>query len=270
MDINERRKRANIYFSRTYRHFKVNSKEQLIYVFALIVPTIVLFLLFYTEISHFICNLLIPPLSKVFPQESLIVSSTEFLPLFGNVHFLTLPNLLPVYNEILFNLFISIVLFVLSLLANKKKNKNTPLPIYFAFVLLIHIISCIYFLFARDYFPYTATEFSELYMKQQIVIWFSLIFLSGFVLGVIGYGKVAVRMILFAILITYSFIFGIVRYLAFSYIISAGSSLYMASLFFTFGPLYDFLYFVFFYSVFINREIRYFGYGEGRNRWQWL
>lgn len=271
MDINERRKRANLYFSRSYRHFKVNPKEQLIYVFALIVPTMVLFLLFYTEISNFISHLLIPPLTKVFPQESIGVASSELFPLFGNVHYIVLPNSVPSYREILFNLFISIVLLIISLLANKRKNKNTPLPIYFAFVLIIHIIASLFFLFARDFFPYTATEFSELYMKQEIVIWFSLIFLSGFVLGVIGYGKVTTRMILFVTLITYSFIFGIVRYLAFSYIVSAGSSLYMASLFFTFGPLYDFLYFVFFYAVFINREIRYFGYDrEGRYRWQWL
>lgn len=270
MDINERRKKANIYFSRTYRHFKVNSKEQLFYVFALILPTIVLYLLFYTEISSFISHLLIPPLKAVFPDESIGLASSEFFSLFGNIYYVKLPNSLPSYKEIILNLIFSIIFFIISLLANKKTDKKTPLPIYFAFILLIHMISCIYFLFARDYFPYTATEFSELYMKQEIVIWFSLIFLSGFVLGVIGYGKVSTRIILFITLLMYSFVFGIVRYLAFSYIVSLGSSLYMPSLFFTFGPLYDFLYFVFFYAIFINREIRYFGYGEGRYRWQWL
>lgn len=270
MDINERRKRAGIYFSRTYRHLKVNSKEQLIYVFALVVPTIIVFLLFYTEISRSICVLVSKPLISVFSAETVSITSAEFLPVFGGVYHLKLPNSLPSYNEIWLNLLITIILLTASLLGYKKKNKKTPLPIYFAFVLLIHLISCIYFLFARDYFPYTATQYSELYIKQQIIIWFSLLFLAGFVLGVIGYGKIRTRILLLIILSIYSAVFGIVRYLAFCYVVTAGSSIYMATLFFTFGPLYDFLYFVFFYSVFVNREIRYFGYGEGRNRWQWL
>jgi len=270
MDINERRKRANIYFSRTYRRFKVNTKEQLIYLFALVLPTMLLFLLFYREISKFITILVSGPLSMVLPEGNVKIVSSSFLPVFGGVYHLSLPSVLPSYREILINLAVTIVLLGVSLYSSKREHKKTPLPIYFSFILTIHLISSIYFLFARAYFPFSATEYFELYMKQQIVMWFSLIVLAGFVLGVIGFGKIRRRILLFFILLVYAFIFGIVRYLAFSYIIAVGSSLYMAFLFFALGPLYEFIYFVFFYSVFINREIRYFGYGEGRNDWQWL
>ncbi len=270
MDINERRKRANLYFSRSYRHFEVNTKEQLVFVFALVVPIMILFLLFYTELSHFVSNIVRKLLILALPSESVKIVTTDFLLIFGDIYFLELVNSLPEYSEIFINLIITLLLLTLSLFLVLKGHKKTPLPIYFSFILLIHLVSCLYFLFAKDYFPYSATEYSNLYMEQQIILWFALLVLNAFVLGVIGYGKIRTRVILFFIVIIYAFVYGIARYLTFCFVISAGSSLYMATLFFTLGPLYEFIYFVFFYSIFINREIKYFGYGEGRTRWQWL
>ena len=269
MDINERRRRANIYFTRAKRRFKVNPKEQIFYVLALIVPTLVLFLMFYTELSKFITELISIPLRQVLPEGSVGIVSSEFIPWFGGVYYVSLPTSIPGFKEIWINIVITLTLLALSIYAAQRANKKTPLPIYFTFILIIHLISCLYFLFARDYFPYTGTQYAELYIKQQIVIWFSLILLIGFVLGVIGYGKMSTRILMFFVLAAYAFVFGVARYLAFTYLVTAGSALYMATFFFTLGPLYEFLYFVFFYSVFVNREIKYYGYGEGRDLWQW-
>ena len=270
MNIYERRKRTKIYFSRTYRHFKVNYKEQLIFLFALILPSVLLFLLFYTEISRFIAEVSRFVFSAVFPANSMEITKSDFFPLFGGVYHLDLQSKSPTYNEIWINLALTLALLVVSFLAGRREKKRTPLPIYFSMILLIHLVSVVYFLFARYYFPYTAAKYSELYIKQQVVIWLALMIVSGFVLGIIGFGNIKRRILLYFGLIGYSFVFGIVRFITFTYIVSAGSSLYMASLFFTLGPLYDFLYFIFLYSIFVNKEIRYFGYGEGRYDWQWL
>jgi hypothetical protein len=49
--------------------------------------------------------------------------------------------------------------------------------------LLIHLVSCIFFLVMPEYFPYTITRYSELYMKQQVGIWLSFLVLAGLVSG---------------------------------------------------------------------------------------
>lgn len=269
MDERESNQKTQIFFSRTYRYFEVNKKEQLIYVLALIVPSVVLFLLFYSEISRVLAIWVSNALAAGMPEESVGVLYTNFLPIFGGVYHVEIPNSVPSNNEIWINLAVTMFLLVVTALLNKRKKRRTPLSIYFIIVLLIHLIACIYFLFAKDFFPYTATQYSELYIKQQVVIWLSFILLSGFVLGVIGYGEVRDKILFFLGVMLYSFVFGAARYLAFSYIISSTSSIYMATMFFSLGPLYDFLYFVFFYAVYINRKIKYFDYGEGRSRWQW-
>ncbi|MEX1378134.1 MAG: hypothetical protein AB1Z23_11765 [Eubacteriales bacterium] len=238
--------------------------------FALILPSVFLFLFFYTDISKFIAEISAFVLGGVFPKESLEIASSEFFPLFGGVYHLAVQSKSPTYAEIWINLLLTISLLSVSIIASRREKKRTPLPIYFTFILLIHLVSTIYFLFAKDYFPYTATKYSELYIKQQVVIWLALMIVSGFVLGIIGFGNIKRRILLYFGLMGYSFIFGIVRFITFTYIISTGSSLYMASLFFTLGPLYDFLYFIFLYSIFVNKEIKYYGYGEGRYDWQWL
>jgi hypothetical protein len=58
-------------------------------------------------------------------------------------------------------------------------------------------------------------------------------------------------LILFALL--YSFLFGTLRYVIFLFIIHEFSSIYMALLFFAFGPLIDFVYIVGIYSFYSSR-----------------
>ncbi|HEX3022795.1 MAG TPA: hypothetical protein VHP81_10430 [Lachnospiraceae bacterium] len=43
----------------------------------------------------------------------------------------------------------------------------------------------------------------------------------------------------------------------------------MAVLFFIFGPLFDFLYFVFFYGIYIDRSIKHYDSKKGREQWGW-
>lgn len=53
--------------------------------------------------------------------------------------------------------------------------------------------------------------------------------------------------------IIYSIVFGTLRYIIFLFIVSKFSVIYMALLFFAFGPLIDFIYIVGIYSFYSNR-----------------
>ena len=69
--------------------------------------------------------------------------------------------------------------------------------------------------------------------------------------------------------ILYSLVFGIIRYILFLYVLQRFSVLYMALMFFVFGPFFDFLYLVGIYSIFINKMIELYESQAGKDEWLW-
>jgi hypothetical protein len=67
----------------------------------------------------------------------------------------------------------------------------------------------------------------------------------------------------------YSFIFGFVRYAVYLVLLVKASTLYMAVLFFTFGPFFDFLYLVCIYSMYMNALTKRFDNRKRGAEWQW-
>lgn len=266
---NEEQK-AHIYFSRQYRRLKPDSKERFIFLLGFVLPCVITFLLFYTELTYMLAVWVKDALAVTIPASSLGISYGEFLPIFGGIYYVSLPTTLPTLQEIMINLSATLILLLICLFPSRKSKGGKPLSIFFAIVLLIHLIAVIFFMFAKDFYPYTATDYSELYIKQQMGIWLSFLVLSGIITGILGYGSVLSRLIAFVGTMAYSFIFGWVRCLASMFVITKLSSLYMATLFFSLGPLFDFLYLVCFYSIFINAQINRFDQGEGRMKWHWL
>ncbi|MBT9136559.1 MAG: hypothetical protein DDT34_01641 [Firmicutes bacterium] len=176
-----------------------------------------------------------------------------------------MPDRQPSPNLILINLAITVLLFLIAWLAKKVAR---PIVIYAIMGLFVHLVSVLYFLFFAPYFPYTLTDYSELYLKQQVGIWLSFIVLSTIVSGLISTAGVSKYLVVLAIM-GYSFVFGILRYIAFLAILSWGSSLYMAVLLFIFGPFFDFVYFVSFYSIYINYLIIKIDDPAKGVHWQW-
>lgn len=263
-------KKNRIFFSRTYRHFAPESKKQWVFLLAVVLPCLVVFLFFFTELTFALSTWVRDSLTSFFPSDSIDIDYRRFLPIFGGVYFVRLPNKLPSGEETAINLIITLSAIFAILFAFRHKKGGTPVSIYALIVLLLHLVSCIFFLFAKEYFPYTVSEYSELYMLQQVGLWLAFLFLAGVISGVFGYGKTGGRLLLFFGIIAYSIVFGCVRYLAFLFILSKASTLYMTSLFFSLGPMFDFIYFVFLYSIFINSRIEHFNYGEGLADWQWM
>lgn len=266
---NERQK-TQIYFSRPYRHLMPDSKERWFFLLGCVLPCLVFFLFFYTKISYLLAIWVKDALSFAIPESSLGIAYGEFLPLFGGVYYVQIPSIMPSFQEVTINLATTLLLLFICFLPSRNSKGGTPLSIFFAIILLTHLVASIYFMFAMDFFPYSATEYSELYIKQQVGIWLFFLILSSLLMGMLGYGSIAGRLTAFLGTMAYSFVFGCVRYLTSMFILSKVSSLYMATLFFSLGPLFDFLYLVFFYSIYINAQIKRFDQGEGRVKWHWL
>jgi hypothetical protein len=204
-------------------------------------------------------------LSAFVPAGKLGISSGEFVPYFGNVFYVTLPNKAPSMTLIVINI---IAVLILLIFCSNVKDRAKPVAIYSIIGLLIHLVSCIFFLVMPDYFPYTITRFSDLYMKQQVGIWLSFFVLAGLVSGWISGSGISKFYMYFAVMI-YSFVFGCLRYAVYMVVLLKASTLYMAMLFFTFGPFFDFLYLVCIYSIYMSTLTRKFDNRKRGADWQW-
>ena len=252
------------YYVRTYRHLHAEWFKLCLFLVGIVLPTILIVIINLTSITHFISQTSIHLLGEFFRGIPMYIVKDEFS-ILGTIEYVDMPT---IYPEISFTFGNFIVLFVLLILCLSSKRKGKPLAIYVMFSILIHMINCIYFIFAPNHFPYDILDFSGLYMKQQIGIWITFIVLTGLVVSYVGTRGFINKTVTFFAILCYSVIFGFIRYILFLFILQKFSILYMALMFFSFGPLFDFVYMVYIYAHFINKMVKLYD-KEGREDWEW-
>lgn len=212
------------------------------------VPLAVVTILFYPQITLIICLITQHILGPMFGPGMVNVVEIDYIKLIGNLSFIELPSRYPTQIFSLVNTFICLVpLFLL-----RRREHDKPGIILLTLVALLHLISSIFFLLIPEWFPYNVVDFSRLYMLQQISIWIFVPLLMGIAVVPLP-SSCLTRFVTLAVTYVYSLIFGTVRYIVFLYILAKASLLYMAILYFLFGPLIDFTYIVGIYSVHITR-----------------
>lgn len=258
--------KQKIYYARTYRHLRRHSVKSILYMLLLVLPCLFLTVMNLQNITQFIAELGVYILGKVFPGIPMTIAQSEFS-ILGYMKYIDMPTVYPTIPVALVNL---VVIVGLVILLSTGKRTGKPAAIFMLLCALIHTINCVYFIFAANHFPYRVFQFSDLYMKQQIGIWLVFIVLSGLVTGMIGNKGFGYKILTFVAIIAYSFIFGTVRYILFLYLLQQFSILYMAIMYFVFGPLFDFLYLVAIYSIFVNKMTSLYDQGKGAEEWEWL
>jgi hypothetical protein len=123
--------------------------------------------------------------------------------------------------------------------------------VYASFVLLITLVSALYFLFIPERFPYTIEKFSDLYIKTELGVWCSIPLILAMSLLILP-SSLPERMTVIALTLLYSLVFGLVRYIIFLYILGHYSYVYMASMFIAFDPPLDTIYVVGMYSFYMS------------------
>lgn len=257
--------KRRIYYARTYRHLVQSTIKNILFFLLLILPAIILYFWNLHRLTAFICRVGVRILGKIFPGVPMNIFTVGY-PVFGQVDCIELPTVYPQFTYIVGSL---CVIFVVMMFLITGKRKGHPIAIYLLLSLLTHVVSCVFFLFATNYFPYSLADFSELYISQQISIWLIFIILSGLVTGFVGNKGYLYKCLTFLAMMAYSLVFGGVRYIVFLFVLYRFSVLYMAAMFFVFGPLFDFLYLVCIYSFFINKMTKYYDSGRGREEWRW-
>lgn len=217
------------------------------------------------DITYFFSDRAADVLGKTMVGAPIYIEQSEFS-ILSQMNYVAFPTTYPQISFIIANL---IIVIVLLLFLNSGKRSGKPVAIYFTLGSVTHLINCIYFLFAANFFPYTATAYSDLYMKQQVGIWLTFMVLVGLIVGFMGNKGFLFKLLTFVSIMAYSFLFGFVRYILFLYMIQQYSILYMALMFFVFGPFFDFLYLVAIYGFFINKMVKLYDSDKGREEWQW-
>ena len=258
-------KKKTIYYARTYRRLKLNLKENIIFTCILMIPALIFMILNIDEITSFITVMTEQVLSKILPDGIINVASMDYS-ILNTVYFIELPTTYPGKLMIIINLVICIVAY---LVIRRMRVTGRPLAIYFLFMIFIHTVNCVFFLFAGDKFPYTTSEYSYLYLVQQVGIWLTFIVLGSLVVGFMGERGYVTKILTFISIMAYSLVFGAIRYILYMAILYKFSVLYMAILFFVIGPMFDFSYFVAIYSAFVNKTIKDYDYGKKKGEWEW-
>ncbi len=257
--------KKKIYYARTYRHLAFNRVKCILYFLLLIVPAVLVYLVSLRAITYFIAEIGVTVLDGAFPGVTMEIVTVRY-PVFGTVAYIAMPTVLPDFLFVAKNL--CVVLGGMCVLCTGRR-KGHPVAVYLVLSMMTHVISCVFFLFGAEVFPYQMDDFSELYISQQISIWLIFIILTGLVTGFVGNRGYLYKILTFFAIMSYSIVFGGVRYLVFLFVLERYSMLYMAVMFFVFGPLFDFLYLVWIYSFFANKMIRYFDNDRGREEWRW-
>lgn len=258
-------KKSKIYYTRTYRKLKSGGWKGVLVAGILMIPALFLLLWNCYKITRGMSWMAVRFLCDRFRGLQIQIVDSEF-PIIGKISIVELPTVYPGLKEVIINL---LIIMGMAIFACTGKRKGKPAAIFSMIVLVTHLINCVYFLFGSNYFPYTAYQYSDLYMRQQIGIWIFFIVLAGGVIGLMGSKGLLFKILAFWGIIFYSVIFGVARYVFFLYILERFSIFYMALLFFVFGPFFDFLYLVGIYALYVNKMRKIYDSDKGREEWVW-
>ena len=231
---------------RSYRKISASVRPFVLQFFFIALPLSLAVVFLYPEITKAVCLIARTILSPSFHPDSLSIVSYPYI--IGHAYYITLPGRFPSIFFSLINAIVSLLLLVLL----PKIEHFKPLVIFCIVVSFIMFLSSVFFIFLPDQFPYQASDYSDLYIKQQISIWFFVPVIMGLAVLPLP-ASLPSKIITMLAAFAYSLLFGTVRYVVFLFIIGKISILYMAILFFVLGPLVDFIYIVGIYCVYAAR-----------------
>lgn len=257
--------KREIYYVRTYRRLRGGGWRGVLFVCLLVVPALIVLLWSLPHLTRWMSWLAVKLLCARFRGLPIQIVTSQF-PIAGNISIVDLPTVYPSLSVVIGNLLVCVAVLIL-ICTGRRRGK--PVAVFTAIMLITHFINCVFFLFARNFFPYTAFHYSDLYVKQQVSIWIFFILLAGVTIGFMGRKGALLKLAAFLAVILYSLVFGTARYVFFLYILERFSVFYMSLLFFTFGPFFDFVYMVAIYALFISRIGRLYDSADERGEWAW-
>ncbi len=254
--------KQSITYARTYRYLAQSKWRVFLTILVAALPLSVFTFFCYPQITAAITEVTKYILQGYYASGELLANHSNLIDMIGDITYLSVPGR---YPTVLFNWF-NLLFTLIALVVLTAFVKVRPWSIFATVMLFVHLFSSLFFVFVPWLFPYTASEYSGLYLKQQMLM----LFFTPFILGTsIAILPCNIFLVLGAVVGCYLYflVFSVLRYVIFVYVLSKISILYMASLFFTFGPFIDFLYIVAIYSLVVNKVSK--GIKRIEAVWKW-
>jgi len=258
--------KTRIFYSRTYRRLSFSGKAGLIYLLLLILPAMAVILAGYGRFTGLVSAVSLEVLNQALPALEAGSKPVAIMPWVEPMTMVTLETVLPSRQFLVLNL-VAAAGGLAVLWGFPWRSR--PLSIFLSIQILIHSISCLYFYLTPGTYPYSASDYSELYLRQQLGVLLFFLLLSGFLTLFPEPGTMLLRLGTVALILGYALVFGTVRYVVFLYILGRFSVLYMPAMFFTLGPVLDYLYLVALYGFYLYRLIKKNESPQGKRRWVW-
>jgi hypothetical protein len=236
----------------------------MLYLLLCVLPVVLIFVLFYSNITLALCNWSGHIIASV-TGEPIDILRGEFLPWFGNTYYLDVEGSDPSFFHACVS---AVICFAAIIILGRINNNARPFLIYLCMGFIVQLISSLFFLFVPQLFPYTLTDYSDLYMKQQVALWIMISLIAGLATGLLDPAGLS-KFVAFFTTVAYLFVYGCLRYVLYLIALRYFSLMYMASLFFTLGVLFDFLQLVAIYAVFAKHVSAKMGAGRGYAKWLW-
>jgi hypothetical protein len=167
----------------------------------------------------------------------------------GDVYLLDITGKYPGFN---FSVITAIISLIVIIIMAFQKIIIKSVSIWIIFISIITLISALYFVFFARYFPYSMRIFLDLYVKTVVSIWLTIP-----IIMTLAFAPFPLNFFtkLFSILfvLLWSMIFGILRYVVFIFVLRKLSYIFMADLYFVFGPFLDFIYIVGIFAFIISK-----------------
>jgi hypothetical protein len=237
--------KSQIYFHRAHRKMSYSWKTLLFESFLFIPFCWLLILCLYPSITRLASQFLVEQNTSLHSASTSALTEKAFV--LGRITTPQIPGRYPT-PQLTFAVFM--VSLLLIFVATRIRIPK-PVAIWVIFICLVNLVSVMFFTFWPAYFPYTIDHFSELFLKTEISIWLFVPVIMEASLLPLPSSKITKFMtILFSLL--YAVTFGVVRYVLFVEILVRFSYIFMAVLFFCFGPFIDFIVVVGVYSFYIS------------------
>ena len=258
------REKRYINVTRDYRYFDKPGFLSFLYICFTALPVVVLLLMFYPELTAAISAWAGGVVSQVTGVVTGL-SSSEFIPVLGDVVFVDMPGTAPTASFALVNLIVSLASMVF---LSRLQCQARSFIIFVNMAMFVHGVSSAFFLLWPECFPYVLTDYSELYMEQQIGLWIMISVIAGISTGLI-HAPLRAKLLAFYTTLGFSFIYGVTRYVVYMATLYWITALYMATLFFTLGVLFDFMQLVCVYSIFVKYASSRIHASKEASQWKW-